>query len=94
MRSNPSIEGDVLGLSPLSAPSCQTLCAKVAVPMKDEHGVEVEIGDFVRVLEIDEGFLKMLPDDERQMHEAMRFKEYVVDDIVEGATKASVSFWQ
>lgn len=62
--------------------------------MKDKHGVEVEIGDFVRVLEIDEGFLKILPDDKRQMHEAMRFKEYVVDDIVEGSTKASVSFWQ
>ncbi|MGI1668754.1 MAG: hypothetical protein K6L74_00365 [Neptuniibacter sp.] len=62
--------------------------------MKDKHGVEVEIGDLVRVLEIYDGFLEALPEDERLLHEAMLNNEYVVDDIVEDSTKASVSFWK
>ena len=62
--------------------------------MKDKHGVEVDVGDLVRILEIDESFLKRLPDDERRMHEAMYLNEHEVDEIVEDGTKASVSFWR
>ena len=60
--------------------------------MKDKHGLVVQVGDLVRVLEINDGFLKMLPDDERLLHEAMLNNIYEVDEIVEGSTKASVSF--
>jgi hypothetical protein len=62
--------------------------------MKDEHGMAVEVGDLVRVLEIDDGFLNILPDDERRLHEAMLNQEYEIDEIVEESTKASVSFWK
>lgn len=62
--------------------------------MKDKHGKEVEVGDTVKVLEIYDGFLNVLPEDERILHEAMLNEEYVIDDIVEDSTKASVSFWQ
>ena len=62
--------------------------------MKDKHGIAVEVGDLVRVLEIDSGFLSTLPDDERLLHEAMLNQEYEIDEIVEESTKASVSFWK
>ncbi len=62
--------------------------------MKDKHGLVVQVGDLVRVLEIYDGFLKMLPDDERFLHEAMLNNVYEVDEIIEGSTKASVSFWK
>ena len=62
--------------------------------MKDKYGKEVSVGDRVKVLEIYDGFLNMLPEDERILHEAMLNQEYVVDDIVENSTKASVSFWE
>ena len=60
--------------------------------MNDKNGTSVGVGDIVKVLEIYEGFLQMLPDDERLMHEAMLNNDYVIDAIVEGDTKASVSF--
>lgn len=60
--------------------------------MKDKYGKEVTVGDRVKVLEIYDGFLNMLPEDERKFHEAMLNQEFVVDDIVENSTKASVSF--
>ena len=60
--------------------------------MKDKHGNDVKVGDCVRVLVIYDGFLKSLPDDERALHEAMINQEYVVNEIVENSTKASVSF--
>lgn len=62
--------------------------------MKDKHGVVVEAGDLVRVLEINDDFLNILPDDERLLHEAMLNQEYEIDEIVEESTKASVSFWK
>lgn len=60
--------------------------------MKDKHGIEIDVGDLVRVLEIYDGFLNSLPEDERLLHEAMLGNEYVVDDLVEDSTKASISF--
>lgn len=60
--------------------------------MKDKYGKAVAIGDRVKVLEIYDGFLNLLPQDERKLHQAMLNKEYIVDDIVENSTKASVSF--
>ena len=60
--------------------------------MKDRNGNTVKIGDLVRVLEIYDGFLQPLPEDERILHEAMLDNIYAIDDIVEDGTKASVSF--
>lgn len=62
--------------------------------MVDKHGNEIRIGDVVRVLEISQEFLSVLPSDERERIEAMRNKEYVVDDLPE-PNKASVSIsWE
>ncbi|WP_010323073.1 hypothetical protein [Marinobacterium stanieri] len=62
--------------------------------MKDKHGKIVEVGDLIRVLEIYEGFLNTLPEDERILHEEMLHQKYVVDEILEDSTKASVSFFK
>ena len=62
--------------------------------MKDKYGKEVSVGDSVRVLEIYKGFLDMLPEEERILHEAMLDQVYIVEEIVENSTKASVSFWE
>jgi hypothetical protein len=68
----------------------------VGAAMRDIDGSEVDVGDIVRVLSIDEDFLKhCLTDDERPHHEAMLNNEYVIDEIVEGGLKASVSIqWE
>lgn len=58
--------------------------------MRDRHGNEVKIGDIVRVLEIYDGFLDGLPDDEKPHIVAMLGNEYVIDDLPE-ENKASVS---
>lgn len=60
--------------------------------MKDLHGNEVAIGDIVRVLEIDQGLLDLLPDDELPHIVGMLHHEYPIDDIPEDG-KASVSIW-
>lgn len=60
--------------------------------MKDRNGTKVEIGDVVRVVEVSEEFLDLLPDDERSHIEGMLNNEYAIDDFPE-AGKASVSIW-
>lgn len=62
--------------------------------MKDKHGNTVELGDTVRVLEIYQGFLDTLPNDELVHIQAMLNHEYVIDDFPEEG-KASVSItWE
>jgi hypothetical protein len=58
--------------------------------MKDRHGNLVELGDVVRVLEICDEFLDVLPDDERGHIAKMLNQEYPIDDFPEQG-KASVS---
>ena len=62
--------------------------------MIDRNGQKVGVGDLVKILEIDEGFLGVLPEDERSLHKQLLNTVLAVDDIVEGSTKASVSFWK
>ncbi len=64
--------------------------------MTDIDGNEVEVGDVVRVLSIDEDLLKnCLTDEERPHHEAMLNNDYLIDEIVEDGLKASVSIqWE
>jgi hypothetical protein len=64
--------------------------------MTDIDGNEVHVGDVVRVLSIDDDFLNScLTDDERPHHAAMPNNDYIVDEIVEDGSKASVSIeWQ
>ena len=62
--------------------------------MKDRHGNVVEIGDVVRVLEICQDFLDVLPDDELPYIKEMLNQEYPIDDFPERG-KASVSIsWE
>ena len=62
--------------------------------MKDRHGNVVEIGDVVRVLEICQEFLDVLPDDELPYIKEMLNQEYPIDDFPEPG-KASVSItWE
>jgi hypothetical protein len=58
--------------------------------MKDRHGNVVEIGDVVRVLEICQEFLDVLPDDELLYIKEILNQEYPIDDFPERG-KASVS---
>ena len=58
--------------------------------MKDRHGNEVELGDIVRVVEICQEFLDILPDDEKPHIIGMLNNEYPIDDFSEEG-KASVS---
>ncbi|MDQ1831002.1 hypothetical protein [Massilia scottii] len=60
--------------------------------MKDRHGNEVAIGDMVRVLEIYQGLLDMLPVDELPHTLAMLNSEYPIEDFPE-EDKASVTNW-
>jgi hypothetical protein len=59
--------------------------------MNDIDGNEVAVGDVVRVLSIDDGFLDCLDEDARTHHLAMIGNDYYIDEIVEDGTKASVS---
>ena len=60
--------------------------------MKDRHGNDVAIGDMVRVLEIDQGLLDILPYDELPHILGMLNNEYPIDDLPEEG-KVSVSIW-
>lgn len=59
-------------------------------PMKDCHGNDIEIGDLVRVLEIDPGYLASLPEDEQSYIAAMLHNEFTIDGFPEEG-KASIS---
>ena len=58
--------------------------------MMDIDGNVVEFGDIVRVLAVDQDFLA-LTDQERAHHSDVLGKEYRIDAILEGGTKARVS---
>jgi hypothetical protein len=64
--------------------------------MLDIDGNEIDVGDLVRVLSIDADFLNnCLADDERPHIEAMLNNDYIIDEIVENGTKASVTIeWE
>lgn len=63
--------------------------------MLDVDGNEVNVGDAVKVLVIDAEFLKCLADEEKSHHAAMVGNDYVIDELVEGGLKASVSIeWE
>lgn len=63
--------------------------------MNDIDGNIVEVGDLVKVLSIDRGFLRCLDEDERNHHLAMLNSNFSIDEIVENGTKASVSIqWE
>ena len=60
--------------------------------MKDIDGNEVEVGDLVKVLHIDQDLLNNgLADDERPLHAAMLNNDYEIDGIVCDGTKVSVT---
>lgn len=62
--------------------------------MKDRHGNIVALGDVVRVVEICQDFLDVLPEDELVDIERMLNREYPIDDFPE-QHKASVSIsWE
>lgn len=62
--------------------------------MKDRHGITVEVGDVVRVVEICQEFLDVLPEDELVHIEKMLNQEYLIDDFSE-QRKVSVSIsWE
>lgn len=62
--------------------------------MKDRHGNTVRLGDIVRVVEICQEFLDVLPHDELVHIEKMLNQEYPIDDFPE-QQKASVSInWE
>jgi hypothetical protein len=62
--------------------------------MNDRHGNTVELGDVVRVVEICQEFLDVLPEDELVHIEKMLNQEYPIDDFPEQG-KASVSIsWE
>lgn len=62
--------------------------------MKDRHGNTVELGDIVRVIEICQESLDVLPDDEVAHIAKMLNQEYPIDDFPEQG-KASVSIsWE
>jgi hypothetical protein len=62
--------------------------------MTDKHGNKVELGDIVRVVEICQEFLDVLPDDELVHIQNMVNREYPIDDFPESG-KASVSItWE
>jgi hypothetical protein len=62
--------------------------------MKDRHGNPVELGDVVRVVEICQEFLDVLPDDELVHISKMLNQEYPIDDFPEQG-KAGVSIcWE
>ena len=58
--------------------------------MKDRHGVEVNVGDIIRVLEISPEYLACLTDDERPHVQEMLNGEFAIDEFSEPG-KASVS---
>ena len=60
--------------------------------MKDRHGNLVELGDIVRVLEISQDLLGILPDDEKPHILGMLNNEFEIDEFPEDE-KASVSIW-
>jgi hypothetical protein len=60
--------------------------------MKDRHGNLVELGDIVRVLEISQDLLDILPDDEKPHILGMLNNEFEIDEFPEDE-KASVSIW-
>jgi hypothetical protein len=63
--------------------------------MQDVDGREVFVGDLVKVLSIDAGFLECLTDEEKSHHLAMVENEYCIDEIVENGSKASVTIdWE
>jgi hypothetical protein len=63
--------------------------------MQDVDGNEVGVGDIVKVLAIDLGFLECLTDEEKSHHLAMVGNNYIIDEIVEDGLKASVSIeWE
>lgn len=62
--------------------------------MTDRHGNLVELGDLVRVVEICQKFLDVLPDDELVHIENMLNRVYPIDDFPESG-KASVAItWE
>ena len=62
--------------------------------MQDKHGNIVELGDVVRVVEICQEFLNVLPDDELVHIRNMLNREYPIDDFPESG-KASISItWE
>lgn len=62
--------------------------------MNDRHGNVVELGDIVRVVEICQEFLDVLPEDELIHIEKMLNHEYPIEDFPEHG-KASVSIsWE
>lgn len=63
--------------------------------MHDVDGHEVGVGDLVKVLTVDAGLLECLSNEEQSHHLAMVGNDYVIDEIVEGGLKASVSIeWE
>lgn len=58
--------------------------------MKDRHGNAVELGDVVRVVEICQAFVDVLPEDEVVHIQKVLNQEYAIDDFPEPG-KASVS---
>ena len=60
--------------------------------MKDCHGNHVELGDIVRVIDVDQGPLSQLSEDELPHILGMLHGEYPIDDFPEEG-KASVSIW-
>ncbi|MES2298392.1 MAG: hypothetical protein V4582_15210 [Pseudomonadota bacterium] len=62
--------------------------------MKDRLGNSVDIGDIVRVVELCQEFLDLLPDDELPQVSAMLNNEFAIDGFPEEG-KASVSIsWE
>lgn len=62
--------------------------------MKDRHGSTVGLGDVVRVVEICQAILDVLPEDELVHIEKMLNQEYPIEDFPE-KHKASVSIsWE
>lgn len=61
--------------------------------MQDRHGNAVEIGDIVRVMELCQEFLDLLPDDELPHISAMLNNEFAIDDFPEeGKVSISISW--
>lgn len=60
--------------------------------MKDKHGNLVELGDVVRVLEIAQDLIDILPDDEKPHILGMLNNDYEIDEFPEEG-KVSVSIW-
>ncbi|NHZ63553.1 hypothetical protein [Massilia genomosp. 1] len=62
--------------------------------MKDLHGNEVAVGDIVRVLQIDQWLLDLLPADELPHTLAMLNNEYPIDDFSEDGKISVTNWWE